>query len=94
MQWFFENTGKIKPIPWPADFGDLMVLELVWEEIVGMINQKGNKISSEETLWKEITRCWSELFEEEVYIGGLIYTIPVLLNKVFNNHGDWAIQNV
>ncbi|KZS01984.1 Uncharacterized protein APZ42_001151, partial [Daphnia magna] len=65
MEWFFENVGKIQPIPWPADFGDLMPLELVWEEIAEMINKRGNKISSEDFLWEEISRCWSELFEEE-----------------------------
>lgn len=94
MEFFFENVGKIQPIPWPADFGDLMPLELVWEEIAEkMINKRG-KISSEDFLWAEISRCWSELFQEEFYIGGLTYRIPSLLNKVFMNHGDWAIQRI
>ena len=44
MQWFRDNKKKIKLIPWPADFGDLMPLELFWEEIAEMINNKGNVV--------------------------------------------------
>jgi hypothetical protein len=94
MQWFRDNKKKIELIPWPADFGDLMPLELVWEEIAEMINNKGNGVSSEEELWQEINRCWSELFSEQFYIGGLTYRIPFLLKKIFNNHGDWGVERV
>lgn len=56
-KWFRDKKKKIKLIPWHADFGNWMPLELLWEEKAEMINNKGDDISSEEGQWQEINRC-------------------------------------
>jgi hypothetical protein len=94
QQWFKDNKEKIQKLPWHGDFGDVMPLEKVWQEILEMINKREIKIRSKDMLWQSINNCWNKLFEEQFFVGGCIYRIPLLLKNINENHGDWAFNRV
>lgn len=83
-QWLnAKETYEI--IPWPRNFGDIMPLSKIFNNI--WENLKGEKVCNEDELWNAIELSFYTLPDE--YFKTLASNIPKQLNGVINCKGDW-----
>lgn len=89
LEWFSQHGEEIEVLPWPGSFGDMMPLEMVWDDVVSQIGRRSTAITSHDQLWEEINAVWGFIFEDE-YVKSLVAYIPQQLKAIVRNDGDWV----
>lgn len=81
----YKVQNNVKTISWPAQSPDLNIIENIWLYIKRKLSFRVNVINSEQDLFYEILRIWTEI--PPAYVQSLYLSIPRRLMQVIRFKG-------
>ena len=81
-QWFRENDF-VHVLPWPKNFGSIMPMETVWDDMLQRL--EGTTVSSTEELWENVCLCFTQLCSND-YLKTVTSQIPNKLLKIIETN--------